>query len=130
MAYHSKINTSLTKKISRVKVFVQLKSSVFWDITPYSPFKTNQRFGEICRLHLHSRSISHAGNEGENSWQAERYTSEDRAHHNHRCKNLKSCMFIFFIMKSQMECKSILNLTVLCLFSVLNFPEKLHETNH
>jgi hypothetical protein len=29
-----------------------MKSSVFWDITPYSPLKVNQIFGEIYRLHL------------------------------------------------------------------------------
>jgi hypothetical protein len=33
------------------------KSSSFRDITPYSPLKTNRRFGGTCRLHLQGRRI-------------------------------------------------------------------------
>jgi hypothetical protein len=29
----------------------------FWDITPCSPLKVNQRFGGTCRLHLQGRKI-------------------------------------------------------------------------
>jgi hypothetical protein len=31
---------------------VVMKSSTFWDITPYIPLKVNIRFGETCRLYL------------------------------------------------------------------------------
>jgi hypothetical protein len=101
MAYHSKVNKRVTEKMSRVKVFIHLKRSVFWDITQYSPLKVKRRFGGTYRLHLHGRSISHEGNQCENRWQAERttchYTSEDRTLHNHRCDNLKSCLFMFIV---------------------------------
>jgi hypothetical protein len=29
-----------------------MKRSIFWNITPYSPFKVNRRFGGTCRPHL------------------------------------------------------------------------------
>jgi hypothetical protein len=32
-----------------------MKSIIFWDMTPCSPFSFNQRFGETYRLHLQSR---------------------------------------------------------------------------
>jgi hypothetical protein len=35
------------------------KSSIFWDITPCSPFKVNQRFGRTCRIHLQGQRITH-----------------------------------------------------------------------
>jgi hypothetical protein len=34
-----------------------MKSSIFWDIMPYSPLKIDQRFGGTYRLHLHERRI-------------------------------------------------------------------------
>jgi hypothetical protein len=37
---------------------LKIKSSIFWDITPCSPLKLNQRFGGTCCLHLHGRRIS------------------------------------------------------------------------
>jgi hypothetical protein len=36
----------------------RINSSIFWDITPPSPLKINQRFGGTCRLHLQSGKIS------------------------------------------------------------------------
>jgi hypothetical protein len=44
---------------------VVMKSSarIFWDITPYSPMKVNQRFGRTRRLHLQGRRISQARNQ-------------------------------------------------------------------
>jgi hypothetical protein len=33
---------------------VLMKSSIFWDITPYSPSKVSRRFERTCRLHLQS----------------------------------------------------------------------------
>jgi hypothetical protein len=41
---------------------VVMKSSIFWDITPCSPLKTNRRFRGTCRLHLQGR-ISRARNQ-------------------------------------------------------------------
>jgi hypothetical protein len=35
-----------------------IKSSIFWDITPCSQLKTNRRFGGICRLHFQVQRIS------------------------------------------------------------------------
>jgi hypothetical protein len=48
-----------------------LKSSIFWDVTPCSPFKVNRRFGGTCRLHLQGREISQAGEQLETRWQPE-----------------------------------------------------------
>jgi hypothetical protein len=39
-----------------------LKSSIFWDITPCSPFNVNRRFGGTCRLHLQGPRISQGRN--------------------------------------------------------------------
>jgi hypothetical protein len=36
------------------------KSSIFWDITPFSLLKVNQRFGGACRLHVQDQIISQA----------------------------------------------------------------------
>jgi hypothetical protein len=36
---------------------VAMKSSVFWDITPWSPVKINQCFGDTFDLHLHDRKV-------------------------------------------------------------------------
>jgi hypothetical protein len=35
-----------------------MKSLIFWDITPCSPFKVNRRFGGTCRLAPASRLVS------------------------------------------------------------------------
>jgi hypothetical protein len=37
-------------------------SSVFWDITPFSPFKINRCFGVTCRLHPHGLKMSRGTN--------------------------------------------------------------------
>jgi hypothetical protein len=43
-----------------------LKSTIFWDITPYSPLKVNRRFWGTYRLHLQGRRIiSRARNQGD-----------------------------------------------------------------
>jgi hypothetical protein len=34
-----------------ILIAVVIKSTVFWDITPYSPLKVNRTFGGKCRLH-------------------------------------------------------------------------------
>jgi hypothetical protein len=48
-----------------------LKSSIFWDITPCSPLKVNQRFGGTCRLQLQGQRISRARNQSESMGQTE-----------------------------------------------------------
>jgi hypothetical protein len=49
----------LTDKWSMLLISIlAMKSSIFWDITPYSPLKVNRRFGGTCCLHLQSRRIS------------------------------------------------------------------------
>jgi hypothetical protein len=38
-----------------VLIAVVMKSTFFWDITPFSPLKVNRRFGETYGLHLQGR---------------------------------------------------------------------------
>jgi hypothetical protein len=45
---------------------VVMKSAIFWDITPCSPLKVDQRFGGTYRLHLRGRSISRVRKQCEN----------------------------------------------------------------
>jgi hypothetical protein len=40
-----------------------LKSTVFWDITPFGQLKLNRRFRATCLLHLQGRRISQAKNQ-------------------------------------------------------------------
>jgi hypothetical protein len=47
----------------KVLTAVVMKSSVFWDITPFSPLKVNRRFGGTRRLHVQGRRISQARNQ-------------------------------------------------------------------
>jgi hypothetical protein len=47
-----------------------MKSIDFWDITPSSPLKLNQRFGGTYRLHLQGRRISRARNQRESRFHA------------------------------------------------------------
>jgi hypothetical protein len=39
---------------------VVMKSSVLWDMTPYSLLKVNRRFGRRCRAHFQGHKISEA----------------------------------------------------------------------
>jgi hypothetical protein len=62
---------------------VVMKSSIFWDVTPCSLLKVNQRFGGRCRHHLQGRRKSRARNQldsGRNQldsgWQAELFDPE------------------------------------------------------
>jgi hypothetical protein len=50
---------------------VVMKSAVFWDITPCSPLKVDQRFGGTYHLHLLGLRISRARNQRGSMWQAE-----------------------------------------------------------
>jgi hypothetical protein len=56
-------------------------STIFRDITPYSPLKVNRRFGGTYRFHLHGRRISRARNQ--------------RA-----CRLLSRCLFYQLIIRS------------------------------
>jgi hypothetical protein len=47
---------------------VAMKSSVFWDVTPYSPLKVNWRFRGRYRLHSEGRRISQTRNQRESKW--------------------------------------------------------------
>jgi hypothetical protein len=49
----------------QVLTAVVMKSSIFWDITPYSPLKVNRRFGVTGCLHLQGRRINQAINQRE-----------------------------------------------------------------
>jgi hypothetical protein len=64
---------------------VIIKSSIFWDITPYSPLKVNRCFGGICHLYFQGQRIS-KHEAGSNFFQltTRSYISEDRNVHNHR----------------------------------------------
>jgi hypothetical protein len=42
-----------------------VKSSNFWDVTPYSPLKVNRRFGGTCRLNLQGRRVKQTRNQRE-----------------------------------------------------------------
>jgi hypothetical protein len=73
------------------------KSSAFCDITPYSLFKVNRRFGLSCRLQLHSRrkqEISmkqpasrayYSETSADFQRTTRRYIPEDKTLHNHHC---------------------------------------------
>jgi hypothetical protein len=53
--------------ISLIVIIEYLKSSVFWDIMPYSPVKVNWHFGGTYCLHLWGRRVSKARNQHEAS---------------------------------------------------------------
>jgi hypothetical protein len=99
-----------------------MKSTIIWDITPFSPFNINRCFGGTYRLHLQERIISRARNQCESRWQAELclfFDPEDGSEiflrdvgwlsnglsgvisqkiatlHNHRCEDLKYCIYNF-----------------------------------
>jgi hypothetical protein len=42
---------------------VVMKSTIFWDITPWGPLKVYRRFGGTRHLHFQGRKISQAGNQ-------------------------------------------------------------------
>jgi hypothetical protein len=52
-------------------MIVVMKSTILWDITPFSLLKINPRFKWIYRLHLHSLKISQARCQHESKWQGE-----------------------------------------------------------
>jgi hypothetical protein len=48
----------VTPSDDNAKLLIFLKSSIFLNITPWSPLNINWRFGGIFRLHLHGRRIN------------------------------------------------------------------------
>jgi hypothetical protein len=58
-------NLQLQRVEFEVLIAVVIKTSIFWDITPCSPFKVNRHIGGIFRLHLQERRISEAKNQPE-----------------------------------------------------------------
>jgi hypothetical protein len=80
------------------------KTSTFWDITPCSPVKLNQRFGGrldacfmlvSCLAYSSTLKMEVTCSSGmsvdfhHNTW---RYIPEDRTLQSHCCENLKSCI--------------------------------------
>jgi hypothetical protein len=51
------------------RTIVSLKSTILWDITPYSPLNVNRHFGGTYRLHLQDWKISRSRNHRESRWQ-------------------------------------------------------------
>jgi hypothetical protein len=47
---HTQLNTGYV--VFKASTAVLMKSSIFWDITPYSPLKVNLHFGGTYRLHI------------------------------------------------------------------------------
>lgn len=54
-----------------VPTLMNMKNTVFWDITPCSSLKTNRRCGETWHLRLYDWRISQARNRPESRWQSE-----------------------------------------------------------
>jgi hypothetical protein len=61
-------------RTSRLTV-INLNSTIFWDITPYSPLKVNQSFRGISCFLLRGRRMSRARNHSESRCEAERCTT-------------------------------------------------------
>lgn len=67
-----------------------MRSSISWDITPYSRLKFNRHFEGERRLHFLCRRIEHARNDhGSRRQEDLRLLPESRTLHNHRCENTK-----------------------------------------
>jgi hypothetical protein len=93
-----------------------VKTTISWDITPFSPLKVNWRFGWIYCLHLQDRidraryrldfspaftliscsaystlkmEVCSSETSVDFKWATQRYIPEDSTLHNHRCENLK-----------------------------------------
>jgi hypothetical protein len=78
-AWRSGITVFITELINHglgfeVLTAVDMKSSIFWDVTPYSTSKVIRRFGAACRLQLQGRRISYENNQREASSKETRFT--------------------------------------------------------
>jgi hypothetical protein len=99
----------ITNSVLQIPLWIaDYYSTVFWDITVFSPLNVNQRFGGTHGLHLQARRISQAKNQREAESKpgssvdfqrtTRRYIPEDRILHNHRCENLtfyRPCIVLF-----------------------------------
>jgi hypothetical protein len=65
-----KYSLNIFKNVN-IKILSYLKSTIVWDITPWSPLKVNRSFGGTYRLHLQGRRISRGRNQPESRWQWE-----------------------------------------------------------
>jgi hypothetical protein len=74
---------------------VAMKSSVTWNIMPYSPVKFNRRFGEMYLLHLQGRKLS----------KRIRYKKQ-AASSASCCFKLVSCLFYNLALKMEAICFS------------------------
>jgi hypothetical protein len=71
MAYSSALNMDAVRPS---ETFTRLKSTIFWDIEPCSPFSVNRRFWGTYSLHLQGlKNISSARNQRASRWQAARF---------------------------------------------------------
>jgi hypothetical protein len=119
-----------------ITTFIDLESTIFWDIRPCSPFKVNRRCGGIYRFHLQGPERSRARNQlcfppafplvSCSAYSSTRkmeaicssvtsvcfqrttqcYISEDGTLHNYRCENLKSYFINFLNTRSEMRLDS------------------------
>jgi hypothetical protein len=61
------LTSKVFKPFDETQRIYTTKNYIFWDITPYMPFKDDGRFGGIFRLHLQGRKISQVINQGESA---------------------------------------------------------------
>jgi hypothetical protein len=90
-----------------IEIFRNLKSIIFWDMTPCSLLSSNRRLGGTYRLHLQDRrtllvlakiisstlkmeAIYSSETSVATQQTTRRLIPEDDTLHNHRCENLKS----------------------------------------
>jgi hypothetical protein len=97
--FQKKCQIHSTILLKRVR---NLKSIIFWDMTPCSPLSITRRFGGSYRLHLQGRgllnyssilkmeAICSSKTSGTTQRTTRRHIPEDDTLHNHRCENLKS----------------------------------------
>jgi hypothetical protein len=66
-----RLSASIRRSPRVLKVFSDLKSTIFWDIRPCSDLKVNRRFGGTCHFQFRGRRIRRAKNQRENRWHAD-----------------------------------------------------------
>jgi hypothetical protein len=130
---------------------IKLKSTIFWYITPCSPFRVNRRFVGTYHLHLHGRKINKqqtsvkAGSKQSPGYlkmeaicstetsvdiqrTTRRYIPEDSTLYNHRCENLKSYILV---LSSKVKCFHISERKIFgkVMVSVLETYEEISSTS-
>jgi hypothetical protein len=91
-----------TSIVFEILTVVVIKSSVFWDITPCSPFKVNQHFGGTCHLHFQGRSISLVRNQCEAGTKKSKETSKKQVVSR---ALLATCFILFFSLAYSLSLK-------------------------